>query len=277
MSTIASEPVAAGIGRSYRPVLEALHRHGRPFTAADAARLLEMEPFRARRLLGYLARRGWLARVRQGLYVAVPLEARRSGEWIEDPWISVSESFSPCYIAGWSAAQHWELTEQLFRDILVVTAKPVRRRNQNVQGTPVRVKVVPIDQIFGTTDVWRRTVRVAVSDPSKTIVDVLDDPAMGGGIQHVSSVVREYFRSPHRDDQLLVGYAERSGNRTVFKRLGWLLEAGRIDAPELLATCRSRQSTGLSKLDPNVAAEGRIVRRWNLRVNVDVGRDGEDW
>ena len=46
----------------------------------------------------------------------------------------------------------------------------------------------------------------AVSDPSRTIVDVLDDPSLGGGIRNVADVLREYFQGEHRDDELLVEY-----------------------------------------------------------------------
>ena len=62
--------------------------------------MLELSPEKARQLLAYLARRGWLSRVRQGLYIPVPLDARRSGEWREDPWVVAERTFSPCYIGG---------------------------------------------------------------------------------------------------------------------------------------------------------------------------------
>jgi len=61
-----------------------------------------------------------LSRIRRGLYVAVPLDARRSGEWVEDAWVVADRVFSPCYIGGWSACEYWDLTDQVFRTILVV-------------------------------------------------------------------------------------------------------------------------------------------------------------
>ena len=36
-------------------------------------------------------------------------------------------------------------------------------------------------RLFGTTPLWREQVRVPVSDPTRTIVDVFDDPALGAG------------------------------------------------------------------------------------------------
>lgn len=260
--------VTAGISSRNRAHLEKLHRLGSVFSVAQAAELLEVDRAHASRLLGYLARRGWLSRVRRGLYVAVPLDARQSGEWIEDPWIVADRVFSPCYIGGWSACEHWDLTEQVFRAVLVVTAKKVREREVEIQGIPFHLTVRAEGALFGTSAVWRGQDRVTVSDPSRTIVDLLDDPRLGGGIRTVLDVLGEYMASEHRDDRRLVEYADRLDNRAVFKRLGYLIELLGIDAEELLAACRERRSAGLVALDPSIKAKGRIVRRWGLRANV---------
>src|SRR5437879_6064066 len=115
---------AAGIDKRNRSYLEQLHRHmTAAFDAAEASRVLGLGHEEASRLLVYLARQGWLSRVRRGLYVTVPLDARRSGEWLEDPWVVATRVFEPCYIGGWSACEHWDLTEKVFRTLLVVTAR----------------------------------------------------------------------------------------------------------------------------------------------------------
>ena len=258
----------AGISSHNRAHLEALHRLGGAFTIAQAAALLELDRARTARLLGYLARRGWLSRVRRGLYVAVPLDERQSGEWIEDPWIVADRVFNPCYVGGWSACEHWDLTEQVFRAVLVVTAKKVREREVEMQGIRFHLTVRSKDALFGTVGVWRGQTRIAISDPSRTIVDILDDPRLGGGIRTVVDVLREYMASEHRNDQLLIEYTERLGNRAVFKRLGYLIERLGIEADSLLAACRERRSAGVVALDPSVKTPGQIVRRWGLRDNV---------
>ena len=45
----------------------------------------------------------------------------------------------------------------------------------------------------------------------------------------VADVLGEYMASSHRDDALLISYDDRLGNRTVFKRLGYLIEHRRIE------------------------------------------------
>jgi predicted transcriptional regulator of viral defense system len=267
-----------GINRKNRALLERLHREmPGAFDVQHASAALGLEPDRTRRLLAYLARRGWLSRVRRGLYVAVPLDTRSPGDWTEDAWVVAERTFSPCYIGGWSACQHWGLTEQVFRTVLVVTAKKVRHRDQVMQGMPYRLIVRSEEKFFGLTTVWRDQVRVSVSDPTRTIIDVLDDPPLGGGMRNVADVVHEYLTGELRDDALLVEYGDRLGNRAIFKRLGFLLEHLGVDAHELLPACRERRSAGLVALDPSVEARGRIVRRWGIRANVALGTPGGDW
>lgn len=261
----------AGISASNRQRLAVLHRKmSAPFTVAEAAAALDMDPQASRRFLAYLAGRGWLARLRRDLYVTVPLEATVPSEWHEDPWIIAAVTFKPCYIGGWSACEHWDLTEQIFRDMLVFSARPVRDRRPSIQGTNFRVKVVPEDRLFGTRTVWRRQAPVQVSDPSRTVADILSDPSLGGGIRHVAEVVTTYIQGPLRDDALLMKYAGRLDNRTLYKRLGYLLEASGVDAPELTRACLEEQSSGFSVLDPALPSEGPILRRWNLRVNAHI-------
>lgn len=240
----------------------------------EAAGRLGLDLPATRRLLGYLSRRGWLVRVRRGLYIPAPLEAGRSGDWIEDPWIVAEKTFSPCYLGGWTACEHWGLTEQAFREVVVITARAIRERKVEMQGTRYQLKVRSEDLLFGTTPVWRNRVRVAVSDPSRTIVDILDDPGIGGGIRHVADVVHDYLVSEHRNEAKLLEYGDRLGNRTVFKRLGFVLEAAGMNAPELIDECAVRISSGITLLDPTMRATGHIVKRWNLRVNAHLREAG---
>lgn len=275
MPTTSPTENAAGIGHRNRSLLEQLHRRtAGTFDVGEASTVLGLGREDTSRLLAYLARRGWLFRVRRGLYVTVPLDARRSGEWVEDQWVVAHRVFSPCYIGGWSAGEYWDLTEQVFRTLLVVTARRVRHRDIEIQALPIHATVRNEAMMFGTVGVWRGQTRVDVSDPSRTVIDILDDPSLGGGIRTVADMLYEYFSSDHRDDDLLVRYGDRVGNHAVFKRLGYLLERLPIDSAGLVDACLERRSTGLIALDPSVKAPGPIVRRWRLRANVGLGLPG---
>ena len=267
-----TSPAPRGISTKNRELLGLLNRgFDGPFSAREAAIALGYTIEGAHRLLAYLAARGWLVRVSRGYYTTVPLDAIEPTEWREDPWLVASKVFGPaCYIGGWTACEHWNLTDQLFNTTVLFTARKVRNTETDIQGSPLRLRHTTPYNIFGTRSVWRGQSRVNVSDPSRTLVDVLDSPEIGGGIRHVAEVLEAYFDSEHLNESLLLEYTGRLGNRTVFKRLGYLIEVLDIEAPELVQECRERMSSGMSLLDPSLPRRGPSRRRWNLRLNAAI-------
>lgn len=266
----------SGISGRNRHLLATLHRNfSGPFSVQEAASALVLSTPRTHRLLAYLADRGWLLRLRRGLYTSVPLEVVHAREWVEDPWVVASKLYgTSSYIGGWSACEHWNLTEQLFRDTVVITTRRMRSALDEVQGFTFRVKRTKPDRIFGIRSIWRGRTRVNTSDPSRTVADIVSDPSLGGGIRHVTDVLETYFESEYLDEDLLTGYVERLGNRTAFKRLGYLAETINVGSSAFLQCCRDGISSGISLLDPGLPAKGRYLRRWNLRVNANVFLEG---
>jgi len=258
-----------GISEKNRKLLTTLHRGTTgPFTPQEVEDVLGLDIRRARRLLAHLAKAGWLTRIRRGLYTTVALDVIEPAAWQEDPWIIAAKTFSPLYIGGWSACEYWSLTDQVFRETVVISNRTTRHRHTEIQRVPFYVKTVHKDKIFGTEAVWRKQTRIFVSDPSRTIVDMLDDPKIGGGIRHIADTFQAYLSHERRNDSLLLDYTHKLGNRAVFKRLGYLLEVMKVDEVVLIEECNKAISSGISLLDPSAPRKGRFVRRWNLRVNV---------
>ena len=174
--------VGKGIGGKNRELLDVLHRKASgPFTVVEAADILNLDRGKTKRLLAHFASQGWLSRIRRDSYAVVPLGATSPSEWREDPWVVATKSFAPCYLGGWTACEHWGLTEQLFRGVVVMTGKRPRAPWVEIQGTRFNLKYRDDHQHFGTKTVWRGKAQIQISDPSRTIVDILDDPATGGG------------------------------------------------------------------------------------------------
>ncbi len=230
----------------------------------DVVTALQLDRAGAAQRLSRWTEQGWLRRVGRGAYVAVSIDTMGSERVLDDPWVLVPALFAPAYIGGRTAAEHWDLTEQIFKDIFVMTAQPVRQKRQERHGTLFSLKHTQERKIFGTKNVWRHRTRVPVSDVHRTIVDMLDDPTIGGGIQHVSDCLAAYLRRDDRDDEKLVDHAAGLGNGAVFKRLGFLTERFPGGA-ELGRLCEQHLSGGHAKLDPGQDGP-LIVPRWRLRV-----------
>jgi predicted transcriptional regulator of viral defense system len=243
---------------------------GRRFlTPNDTAEALGVDATAAAQKLARWAEGGWLRRVRRGLYLPVPIDVEHPETWSEDPRILATELWSPCYFTGWTAANHWALTEQPFRTTVVKTVTRVRTSSVHVLGQAfVLIHTQPDDLSWGLTSVWHQDVRLQFADETRTVIDLLDAPRLGGGIRHVAEILATYLDTHQAHE--LVEYGDRLGNHAVFKRLGYLLEhLGRHD-DAAIAECSERLRSGISLLDPSGGVRGARISRWGLRENVRI-------
>jgi predicted transcriptional regulator of viral defense system len=230
----------------------------------DTMKALATDRSASAKLLSRWQRQGWLKRVGRGIYAPIPLDALSTEQVLKDPWVLVPALFAPGYIGGWTAAEHWDLTEQLFRSIFVFTARSFRKKELTVQGTSFTLAHISEDALFGTKTLWRGQARVAIADKHRTIVDMLADPATGGGIRHVDQCLQNYLRDPEASAETLIRYAEKLGNGAVFKRLGFLVSQ-RPGHDALARACREHLTQGNAKLDPALPCR-RLLTAWRLWI-----------
>lgn len=234
-------------------------------SVAEAAKILSISSESAAKLLSRLTSKGWFSRIKRGIYVPVPLDSITANIPLEDPWIIAESIYNPCYIGGWSAAEHWSLTEQIYRTILVYTANQPRDHSPNINGTDFLLRTTSEKNMFGLKPVWRGQMKVFVSDPSRTIVDLLVDPVLAGGIRNIIDLLLCYLKSEYRNIELLIQYAKKLARGSVFKRLGFLLEQYEPKELQAIELCRDNISKGKIKLDPSIT-DNNLISRWQLWV-----------
>ena len=221
------------------------------------------------------AKSGWIKRIKRGIYVPIDWTIQDPSLPLEDPWIVAQALFSPCYIGGWTAAHHWGFTDQLFNDICIFSSRKLDHSINQVGLQKFIVKRIAPKKIFGLKSIWHDNARVSISDPHRTIVDILADPDSGGGIRSVLDFLKEYLHSSHKNMQLLLHYAKQMENRTIFKRLGFLLSYIGFEDQQILSFCLESISKGYSHLDPS--SKGRtIIKKWGLWIpeyfkNTEIG------
>lgn len=260
----------AGISRSGRTELASVLARGRRLVSvSDVAVALEIDRAAAAKKLARWANDGWLRRVRRGLYIPVPLDAENPSAWSEDPLVLADAVWNPCYFTGWTSANYWALTEQIFHTTVLKTSRRVRTTHQRLLDHDFLLAHVSEELMaWGTATVWRDDRRVAMADPARTVIDLLDDPDLGGGIRHCTEILAAYL--DEHDWRALVSYGDHLGNGALFKRLGYLLEAAELEQAELAEECQRRLSGGVSLLDPSAPPRGDRIGRWALIANVHV-------
>lgn len=248
-----------------RARLAAVLRATKEVVSIDAAaKTLNLDRTAAAKLLSRWRKQGWLRRVGQGLYVPVPLDLAGSEQVVEDPWVLVPTLFGPCYVGGWTAAHHWDLTEQLFNETVVFTTKRISAKRVTAQGVGFLLHHAAQKRLFGLKAIWRGSKRVSISDPARTLIDMLAMPDTGGGIDHIADCLAAHRKAPTYNGDLLTRYAEQFDNGAVFKRLGFLAQT-RLHDPDLAAACRARLTQGYTQLDPALAAS-HLHTAWRLWV-----------
>ncbi len=258
--------ILTGIGKMDRERMAAIIRGTKGIiSVGDVAGILNVASIDAAKMLSRWYKKGWMSRIRRGLYVSVPLESRTADVPLEDPWLIADRLYSPCYIGGWSAAEYFDLTEQIFSTIVVMTVQKPRNRRPVIKDTGFMLRTIPEKAMFGLKPVWRGQVKILVSDPVRTILDMLVDPIFGGGIRSVKDMLVNFLQSENKNLELLIEYSEKLGNGAVFKRLGFLLEKIAPGESKILEQCRKRLTAGNAKLDPKLN-NSKLVTRWRLWV-----------
>lgn len=265
----------SGLGKESRNRLAKVMRESKgTVSVRQVADILKLTPDRAAKMLSRWANQGWVSRVQRGLYVFIPIEARSIDIALEDPWIVADQLFSPCYIGGWSAAEYWELTEQIFRTIVVMTTRKPRNRKPVIKGSSFLLRTISGNALFEMNSVWRGQVKINVSDPTRTLLDMLNDPALGGGLRPIVDVFKTYMASKEKDIDLLIKYAVILGNGAVFKRLGFIATRFAPTEQSLIDSCRAHLTKGNAKIDPSMPAD-KLITAWNLWVPVNWAKEGK--
>lgn len=223
--------------------------------------------------LFYLAKSGWLVRLRNGLYaIASAVPGVAPAHEFEIAMALVQ----PAAISHWSALHFHGLTEQAPRKVFVLstteTAVPrVRssKRKPSSEGYPVGdsffqfIQVKP-ERFFGTEKVWINEARIDITDPERTLLDGLSMPQYCGDFAEVLHA----FES--RGDKLqldcIIDYALRLDAATA-KRLGWVLEQQGV-SPDRLEALAKVPIKGYRSLDPTGPRKGPCHRRWMIQENL---------
>lgn len=255
-----------GIGKLYRQRLSRVLSKGiTVLDAQEVSKILEISESEASRMLSRWCKSGWVNRIKRGSYIPQPIGTTTENLTTEEPYVIAQSLYGPGYIGGISAIKHWDLTEQIFELTTFYSTKSNKVSEEVVGGIKFKVKKVSSYKVFGNKILWFGKAKINISDPTKTIVDCLDDPSVIGGMSFLSEVYDQYLDSKFYDYELLIKYSEQMRNRTIFKRLGFLMESKDILTEAQETELLRKISKGLTLFDPTMKST-KIVSKWNLKI-----------
>ena len=258
---------STGLGIKDTTLLTTLAGAGRHvFTTAEAHALLGGSRSATYKLLHDLVQGGWLHALDKGRYLIVPLEAGPERRFTIHEFRLAQHLAPEGYIAYWTALHHHGLTEQIPRDIWVVS--PRRRQPVTLLGVTYNFITLHPRKRFGIATVWIEGYPVAIANLEKSVVDALDHPEYCGGIAEVAKTLVTAIEERGANPERLSEYALRMQNGALLKRLGYLTERLSLPMGDCAAQWRSALSGGRALLDPGRPANGPVDTRWRLCVNV---------
>ncbi len=239
-----------------------------PFTVKGAERILGPTTGRyVRQFLARLEKKGWIARIKPGLYVPIPLSSGTTGTPQLHEFLVAMTLVQPAAIAYFSAMNYHGFTEQIPRQVFITTDHKVSRPSKESLGVSYRIVSQRPQRFFGLRTEWINESPFQITDPEKTLVDGLALPEYVGGVGMIAHALLQSWSAI--DEKRLHDYVLRMGTSAVAKRLGFLQERLALGNPEALRNSAG-PSTGYPRLDPTLPAQGTHNRRWGLLVNATV-------
>lgn len=233
--------------------LDDLRRAAGPAAAGDVARRL--------------VRKKVLERVGPGRFVVRPLRALARPSTASAVVLAAAAlQGEPYYLGGLWALSFHRLSGQQYTSVMDVFV--ARRLSPRVLGGAQLVfhRVSPERFGDGMSTAEIEGVSVRVSDPERSLLDLLDLPALAGGgseaLRHVQQALPKVSQSK------LIEHAARGSRSSTCQRLGLLLERAGA-SPRLLAPLhrRTHASKSMLSLVPGAPRVGHFNRVWSLVEN----------
>lgn len=234
------------------------------FTVQDATAILGERPETAHALVSRLAAKGWLERLERGKYLILPLEAGPEGRYGEHEYLIAASLVQPYYLAYATALHHYGYTER--RPPAIYIATTTQKQPLTVLGVRYRFVTLSQHKFFGLTQTTVTGQPVIFSDREKTVADCLDRPDLAGGAIEVAKAL--WFGQDELNQEQVIAYGQRMGNRAALRRLGFWLERLEMESPTLLEKLEDRRGHSYAKLDTRGPSSGPRHPRWRLIVNV---------
>jgi predicted transcriptional regulator of viral defense system len=221
----------------------------------------------ARDVASRLVAKKALQRIARGKYLVRPLRTL-SRPTAPSAAVQVAAALQgeQYYLGGLWALTFHRLTEQQYASVLDAF---VARRRATLQLPGARLvfhAVTPQRLGYGTMAAEIEGMTVRLSDPERTLVDLLDFPALAGSSGEAIRMAKGVLS--RLDHKKVLGYAVRGGRSSTCQRLGVLLERAGM-TPRRTASLRSRaiETKSVLSLVAGEPRTGQLNRRWSVIEN----------
>ncbi|MBI3983220.1 MAG: type IV toxin-antitoxin system AbiEi family antitoxin domain-containing protein [Gemmatimonadetes bacterium] len=249
-------------------VLDLEWRNRKTVTLADLREALGASDSYARKFAHRLVQKGWLERLRPGLFQLVPADRGRTGVADTHPLTAGAVLVDPYFFSFGAACTHHGLTEQVFAEVYVACRE--HRRHETIRGKRYVFVYVPKERFFGFAEIEVLGEAVQMATLERALLDAIDRPRYAGGIGEVSRIVARAASRVSWDAVLALLRKWRSS--ALAQRLGYFLDLHGVQLPHETRGALLELVLPHSKIQLGSRRKwgttGRLARPWNVVENV---------
>lgn len=249
-------------------VLDLEWRNQKTVTLAELREALGASQGYARKLAHGLVKKGWLERLRPGLFQLVPADRGREGIADTNPLVAGAVLVSPYFYSFGTACTHHGLTEQVFSEVYLACQED--RRREIIRDKRYVFVQVPERRFFGFEEIPVLGHAVQMATLERALLDAIDRPRYAGGIGEVSRIAARAGRRVSWEP--LLELTSQWGSSALIQRLGYFMDLHGVDVADaardaLLELVRPRSKIQLGSRR-KWGTRGKLVRPWNVVENV---------
>lgn len=212
------------------------------FTENDAAKIINKKQEYIKTLLYRLRKQNLIYRIERGKYTSH-----------DDAFLLASYICTPSYISLWTALRYYNLTEQLPKTIFIIV--PKSRKPLKFQDTAI--EFVKTKYFFGFRKERYREFDIFIAEMEKAIIDSLLSKKVP------LDEVEKAIKTKRFEIDKIIDYAIKIKNKSLIKRLGFLLEENNIKCEKL----KKFIDANYIALDLMLTKKGKKSRRWMIIDN----------
>lgn len=222
----------------------------------------------ARKFAHGLVRKGWLERLRPGLFLLVPADRGREGVADTNPLTAGTALVAPYFFSFGTACTHHGLTEQTFAEVYLACQE--RRRPETIRDKRYVFVPVPAERFFAFSETAVLGHPVQMATIERSLLDAIDRPRYVGGVGEVSRIVARAAGKVSWD--AVLGLVRRWDSSALVQRLGYFLDLHAVDLPGHVRAALLELVHPQSKIQlasrRQWGTTGKLVRPWNVLENV---------
>ena len=231
---------------------------------------LELTPVQERKLLSRLFRRGLIARVRRGLYLA-PLTLPPGGKWSPGEALALTtlmeDGKSQYQLCGPNAFYRYGWSDQIPNRLYVYN----NRLSGVRQIGPVTLTLIKVnDDRLGSIETVKTTEGTILNYSGKirALMDAVYDWSRFNSLPRAYEWITRELEADDATATDLIDVCVRYGNQGTMRRVGKLLDMKAVNEPLLRKLEKKiNSSSSLIPWIPSKLKQGKIDKRWGIILN----------